>query len=201
MSALRRIKKVKGGYEVTVKCTGTPMQTRVFGSYQECEVFADDYFFDYLGVQLKCAHHPVGDGVEPEGLNPDSLETVEIEIPMTDEQASDWEYKIICCLGISTSNSDINVVGLHKTVKELYEQGRADEREAQVCCGDYEKCMKACTPRGRWLAEKELTNPEQKPVAWMMPDYGDVLSASEADGTGIYNIPLYTHRHAKNGSG
>ena len=49
---------------------------------------------------------------------------------MTDEQASDWKYKIICCLGISTSNSDINVVGLHKTVKELYEQGRADEREA-----------------------------------------------------------------------
>jgi hypothetical protein len=31
-----------------------------------------------------------------------------------------------------------------------------------------------------------------QPVAWMMPDYGDVLSASEADGTGIYNIPLYT---------
>jgi hypothetical protein len=49
---------------------------------------------------------------------------------MTDEQASDWAYKMICCLGISTSNSDINVVGLHKTVKELYEQGRADEREA-----------------------------------------------------------------------
>ena len=34
--------------------------------------------------------------------------------------------------------------------------------------------------------------PEQEPVAWMMPDYGDVLSASEADGTGIYNVPLYT---------
>ena len=31
-----------------------------------------------------------------------------------------------------------------------------------------------------------------KPVAWMLPDYGDVLSASEADGTGIYNVPLYT---------
>jgi len=28
--------------------------------------------------------------------------------------------------------------------------------EPQVCCGDYEKCWKACTPRGRWLAEKEL---------------------------------------------
>jgi hypothetical protein len=33
---------------------------------------------------------------------------------------------------------------------------------------------------------------EQEPVAWMLPDYGDVLSASEADGTGIYSIPLYT---------
>ena len=32
----------------------------------------------------------------------------------------------------------------------------------------------------------------QEPVAWMLPDYGDVLSASEADGTGIYNVPLYT---------
>jgi hypothetical protein len=51
---------------------------------------------------------------------------------MTDEQASDWAYKIICCLGISTSNSDINVVGLHKTVKELYEQGQANEREANA---------------------------------------------------------------------
>jgi hypothetical protein len=54
---------------------------------------------------------------------------------MTDEQASNWEYKMLCCLGISTSNSDVNVVGLHKTVKELYEQGRADEREA---------CAKLC---------------------------------------------------------
>jgi hypothetical protein len=49
---------------------------------------------------------------------------------MTDEKVSDWAYKMLCCLGISTSNSDINVVGLHKTIKELYEQGRADEREA-----------------------------------------------------------------------
>jgi hypothetical protein len=57
---------------------------------------------------------------------------------MTDEQASDWAYKMICCLGISTSNSDINVVGLHKTVKELYEQGRADEREAcAALCDDW----------------------------------------------------------------
>ena len=63
---------------------------------------------------------------------------------MTDEQASDWAYKIICCLGVSTSNSDINVVGLHKTVKELYEQGRDDEREA---------CAKLCDNWGHDLVE------------------------------------------------
>jgi len=33
--------------------------------------------------------------------------------------------------------------------------------EPQVCCGDYEKCIKACTPRGRWLAEQELAKPWQ----------------------------------------
>ena len=31
-----------------------------------------------------------------------------------------------------------------------------------------------------------------KPVAWMLPKYGDVLSAAETQGVaGIYNIPLY----------
>lgn len=48
--------------------------------------------------------------------------------------------------------------------------------EPPVCCGDYEKCMKACTPRGRWLAENELAQPEQEPVAkhvcnlWINPE-------------------------------
>jgi len=45
------------------------------------------------------------------------------------------------------------------------------------------KCIEALA------AARELR--ELKPVAWMLPEYGDVLSASETDGTGIYNIPLY----------
>ena len=34
------------------------------------------------------------------------------------------------------------------------------EQEPQVCCGEYDTCLRACTPRGRHLAK-----PEQEPVA------------------------------------
>ena len=30
-----------------------------------------------------------------------------------------------------------------------------------------------------------------KPAAWMFSAYGDVLTASESDGSGLYNTPLY----------
>jgi hypothetical protein len=54
---------------------------------------------------------------------------------MTDEQENDWAYKMVSCLGLSTANSDINVIKLHMNIKKLYEQGRLDEREA---------CAKLC---------------------------------------------------------
>ena len=34
------------------------------------------------------------------------------------------------------------------------------QQEPQVCCGEYDTCLRACTPRGRHLAQ-----PEQEPVA------------------------------------
>ena len=58
-------------------------------------------------------------------------------------------------------------------------------------CTLTDKASKLCSETIEAL-EAELAKPDPEPVAWMMPDYGDVLSASEADGTGIYNIPLYT---------
>ena len=72
---------------------------------------------------------------------------------MTNEQASDWEYKMICCLGISTSNSDINIVALHKTVKELYEQGRADEREACIDIIETYQIPVGNSPQGELAAD------------------------------------------------
>ena len=41
------------------------------------------------------------------------------------------------------------------------------------------------------VLRKALAQPEQEPVAWM-DEYGDVLSASVVDGSGLRNIPLYT---------
>ena len=36
----------------------------------------------------------------------------------------------------------------------------------KVCCGEYATCYRPCTPRGRWLAERETPQPEQsEPVA------------------------------------
>jgi hypothetical protein len=55
--------------------------------------------------------------------------------------------------------------------------------EPQVCCGDYEKCWKACTPRGRWLAEQEIVKPEAHIVKWSMRvdpnNFGEPLAKPE----------------------
>jgi hypothetical protein len=64
-----------------------------------------------------------------------------------------------------------------------------------VLCDPSGKCCIDGSDEDRAIIDRALqalAQPEQEPVAWMMPDYGDVLPASQADGTGIYNIPLYT---------
>jgi hypothetical protein len=95
------------------------------------------------------------------------------------------------------------------------------EQEVCVCCGDYEKCFKACTPRGRWLAEKELAHleqvdyekltakfgeqakeylvaakkswePNQRPVAWLHPDKKVDVIAPTILGWFDKPVPLYT---------
>ena len=66
---------------------------------------------------------------------------------------------------------------LKATQESLREhQARIKELEAQlapqVCCGDYEKCWKSCTPRGRWLANQQMTRLGQEKGQFVggMPD-------------------------------
>jgi hypothetical protein len=49
---------------------------------------------------------------------------------MTDEQIADWSYKMQIACNKSTSDSDINIIKLIQHIENLYEQGRADERES-----------------------------------------------------------------------
>jgi len=128
MSTFRRIGKVVGGYKVIVSCTNTPMEERVFSTSEECYAFADKYLEkNYFGVPLNIIHHPEGDGVEPEGLNPDSLETIEIEIeiPMNErlkelaEQAKMARHEYI-------------YIGNEYDIERFAELVRQDEREANA---------------------------------------------------------------------
>jgi hypothetical protein len=77
--------------------------------------------------------------------------------------------------------------------------------EPQVCCGDYEKCWKACTPRGRWLAEQEIVKSESHIVKWSIPvdpnnfgeplvqvkqsNYSDIVSDGGLDPRNKFDAP------------
>jgi hypothetical protein len=77
---------------------------------------------------------------------------------MTEDQLETWAYKMIRACNRSTSDSDINAIKLDHYIKNLYEQGRADEREAcAALCVEFERsnlygvkeCANAIRARGK----------------------------------------------------
>jgi hypothetical protein len=54
-----------------------------------------------------------------------------------------------------------------------------------VCCNDYEKCIKPCTPKGRWLAKQEIVKSESHIVKWSIPvdpnNFGEPLAQFEQE--------------------
>jgi hypothetical protein len=86
------------------------------------------------GIELESIAHPEGNPVPDEHeINPDSLETMEIDIPvMPEDQLETWMHNMIRACNRSTCDSDINVLKLIRHIENLYEKGRADEREANI---------------------------------------------------------------------
>ena len=86
------------------------------------------------GIALTNTPHPEGDPVSDDHkINPDSLEAIEIHIPvMPEDQLETWMHNMIRACNRSTCDSDINVLKLIRHIENLYEKGRADEREANI---------------------------------------------------------------------
>ena len=51
-------------------------------------------------------------------------------------------------------------------MQEVQRLGQEIEQEPVPCCGKYETCTQACTPRGRFLGKREALAQTQEPVAW-----------------------------------
>jgi hypothetical protein len=69
---------------------------------------------------------------------------------MTEDQLETWMHNMIRACNRSTLDSDINVLKLIQHIKNLYEQGRTDEREACAkLCEDEYKLRLAETIRAR----------------------------------------------------
>ena len=58
-------------------------------------------------------------------------------------------------------------------------------RRDAVCCGDYEKCIEPCTPKGEWLAKKEFTKEAQLPPV----DIGVDVTPESTHVVACYNRP------------
>jgi len=129
MSTLKRIKKVKDGYEIIVSCTNAPTKTRMFSTSEECHAFADEYLEkNYFGVGLNNIHHPEGDGLVLKDFDPESLEIIDIEIPMNERN-----LELAAQAGLQQRINDPNEIWGYRADLELFaELVRQDEREANA---------------------------------------------------------------------
>ena len=69
---------------------------------------------------------------------------------MIDEQIENWIRKMQTACNRSALDSDINIIKLIQHIEDLYEQGRADEREA---------CAKLCDKLANNQTNQSLLDP------------------------------------------
>jgi hypothetical protein len=65
---------------------------------------------------------------------------------MNEDQLETWMHNMIRACNRSTCDSDINAIKLSQHIKTIYEQGRADEREA---------CAKLCDEHAKESWDQE----------------------------------------------
>jgi hypothetical protein len=51
----------------------------------------------------------------------------------------DWTYEIIRACGLSTSNSDVNIIGLHRCINEIMSIKNLTDEEIVFCMGNLPK--------------------------------------------------------------
>ena len=96
------------------------------------------------------------------------------------------------CLKIAKADADSHFI-VSKQDSEIFGYVIADlekelakpEQEPQVCCGDYEKCIEPCTPKGEWLAKKEFIKEAQLPPV----DIGVDVTPEGTHVVACYNRP------------
>jgi len=86
----------------------------------------------------------------------------------TREMLDAWHQKY---LGVYTHRPSLSWHGLHYSDSDarLVESYQAlletsPQAPSNPCCGEYATCLRACTPRGKWLAEQE----EERPAVDML---------------------------------
>ena len=72
---------------------------------------------------------------------------------MIDEQIENWIRKMQTACNRSALDSDINIIKLIQHIEDLYEQGRADEREACIDIIETYQIPVGNSPQGELAAD------------------------------------------------
>jgi hypothetical protein len=115
---------------------------------------------------------------------------------MTEDQLETWMHNMIRACNRSTYDSDINVLKLIQHIENLYEKGRADEREQADLAEQWDTSDMAHRSGGLSVEQAE----KQEPVAWLEPEWGEKIcpevgyeaTMTEDHPRDLCWIPLYT---------
>ena len=84
------------------------------------------------------------------------------------------------------AHADIGIKAA-KQIEALRARLAQPEPEGDLCCGDYDGCIRPCTPRGRWIAHKAaqrewqgLTDEERTFIAWESNNGPECVAMTEA---------------------